>query len=435
MVANTSLRGNAATTSPVPAIVAVATPSAPDRPAEHDPAAPQRFAELLRQRRADAAPHPSPAPPAAPTAPSPHGDEADAKESPAPTEGAGASKGLRNGPARARAPIAKGATDTAVVENTSHAHEADARQDVDRVDPKSADAAAPAASGAAEPSTAPAQPVADASVCATGVDGRPSRPIEGEPDGEIPTDANRAADATRGALAPRAPDHPRGEAAVDVARASQPLETSRMQVSAAAADPTFRIALGAAEHVGGVRATEPHRDGTFDGLAAAGAIGAFARPAEPLALPTVPTVPTVLTLPTPIDAADFAAALGVKVSVLVHDGVQHAELHLNPAETGPVSIRIEVDGTAARVDFGADLAATRQAIERGLPELASALRDAGLTLAGGGVSQHAGGRAGDERAAAADTRRAIDVVAAPVPSATAARSARRVALGGIDLYA
>jgi hypothetical protein len=205
-----------------------------------------------------------------------------------------------------------------------------------------------------------------------------------------------------------------------------------MQVSAAAADPTFRIALGAAEHVGGVRATEPHRDGTFDGLAAAGAIGAFARPAEPLA-PT--TGPAVLTLPTPIDAADFAAALGVKVSVLAHDGVQHAELHLNPAETGPVSIRIEVDGTAARVDFGADLAATRQAIERGLPELASALRDAGLTLAGGGVSQHAGGRAGDERAATADTRRAIVAVAAPVPSATAARSARRVALGGIDLYA
>ncbi len=432
MVPNTSLRGNAATTSPVPPIVAVATPTAPDRPAEHDPAAPQRFAELLRQRRADAAPHPSPAPRAAPTAPPPRADEADAKESSAPTEGAGAPKGLRNGPARARAPNAKGATDEAGVENTAHPHEADARQDVDRTDPKSAQAGAPAASGAAEHGAATAQPAVDVSACAIGVDGRPSRAIEGEPDGELPTDANRAADATRGALAPRAPDRARGEAAVDVARASQPLETSRMQVSAAAADPTFRIALGAAEHVGGVRATEPHRDGTFDGLAAAGAIGAFARPAEPLALTTGPAV---LTLPTPIDAPDFAAALGVKVSVLAHDGVQHAELHLNPAETGPVSIRIEVDGTAARVDFGADLAATRQAIERGLPELASALRDAGLTLAGGGVSQHAGGRAGDERAATADTRRAIVAVAAPVPSATAARSARRVALGGIDLYA
>ena len=72
------------------------------------------------------------------------------------------------------------------------------------------------------------------------------------------------------------------------------------------------------------------------------------------------------------------------------DGVQHAELHLNPTEMGPVSIHISLDGSAARVDFGADVAATRQAIERGLPELASALRDAGFTLAGGGVAAHAG---------------------------------------------
>ncbi len=128
------------------------------------------------------------------------------------------------------------------------------------------------------------------------------------------------------------------------------------------------------------------RQGALDSLGAAGAIGALARPGEP---PATATAPTVLTLATPIDAPDFAASLGVQVSVLAHDGVQHAELHLNPAETGPVSIRIEVDGSAARVDFGADLAATRQAIERGLPELASALRDAGLTLTGGGVSQHA----------------------------------------------
>src|SRR6185436_20526917 len=77
---------------------------------------------------------------------------------------------------------------------------------------------------------------------------------------------------------------------------------------------------------------------------------------------------------------------------LAGNGVQRAELHLNPAEMGPVSVQIVVDGAHARVDFGADLAASRQAIENGLPELASALRDAGLTLTGGGVSQHARGQ-------------------------------------------
>jgi len=125
------------------------------------------------------------------------------------------------------------------------------------------------------------------------------------------------------------------------------------------------------------------------------------------------------------------------VSVLVQDGVQQAELHLNPAETGPVSIHITLDGTAARVDFGADVAATRAAIERGLPELASALRDAGFTLAGGGVSQHAGGRASDDNDARRSTARLEsggNPAATPI-AADSQRIVRTVAAGGIDLYA
>ncbi|HEY2190148.1 MAG TPA: flagellar hook-length control protein FliK [Caldimonas sp.] len=125
------------------------------------------------------------------------------------------------------------------------------------------------------------------------------------------------------------------------------------------------------------------------------------------------------------------------MSLLAKDGVQHAELHLNPAETGPVSIHIAVDGTAARIDFGADLAATRQAIERGLPELASALRDAGLTLAGGGVSQHAGSRqrSGDEAGAAIGGRNGSIAGSEAIGPTATARVAGRTAAGGVDLYA
>ena len=99
-----------------------------------------------------------------------------------------------------------------------------------------------------------------------------------------------------------------------------------------------------------------------------------------------------MVLSTPVASPDFQQALAVQVSVLARDGVQHAELHLHPADMGPVSVRIALEGTLARVEFGADMAATRQAIETGLPELASALRDAGLTLSGGGVSEHSRGR-------------------------------------------
>ena len=145
-----------------------------------------------------------------------------------------------------------------------------------------------------------------------------------------------------------------------------------------------------------------------------------------------------LSLPTPLDAPEFREALGVQVSLLARDGVQTAELHLNPAEMGPVSIQIVMDGTQARVDFGADAAATRAAIEAGMPELASALLEAGFTLAGGGVSQHAKGQ---NQAGAQDNSSLGNRNTAPTPahaaSGTAAPSIRRVQLraGGVDLFA
>ena len=86
-----------------------------------------------------------------------------------------------------------------------------------------------------------------------------------------------------------------------------------------------------------------------------------------------------------LDSAAFTPALATQVSWLVREGVQHARLSLNPAEMGPVTVQISLDGTQARVDFSADLAATRAAIESSLPALAAALHESGLKLAGGGV--------------------------------------------------
>ncbi len=140
-------------------------------------------------------------------------------------------------------------------------------------------------------------------------------------------------------------------------------------------------------------------------------------------------------LPTALASPEFAQALGVQMSVLASDGVQRAELQLNPAEMGPVSVQIVIEGTSARVDFGADLAATRHAIEASLPELAGALRDAGFTLTGGGVSQHSGGRNAPPDTAG-DTghghRRDADAGETP-PRAVPQR--RAIAAGGVDLYA
>ena len=147
--------------------------------------------------------------------------------------------------------------------------------------------------------------------------------------------------------------------------------------------------------------------------------------------------PLSLKLATPLASPEFAQALGVQMSVLASDGVQRAELQLNPAEMGPVSVQIVIDGTSARVDFGADLAATRRAIEAGLPELAGALRDAGFTLTGGGVSQHSGGRSGAPDTPGNTGRDSASHRSADAGSglAQAAPQRRAITAGGVDLYA
>lgn len=155
------------------------------------------------------------------------------------------------------------------------------------------------------------------------------------------------------------------------------------------------------------------------------------------ASPAVAEAPAAVALPVPLDSPDFAQAFGVQVSVLARDGVHEASLHLNPAEMGPVSVQIAMDGERAHIDFGAQAAATRAAIEASLPELAAALRDAGLTLSGGGVSQHTPGRGDAGRDGppdgAASTTREREASATGTTSRPAWRG--RVTAGGVDLYA
>jgi flagellar hook-length control protein FliK len=168
------------------------------------------------------------------------------------------------------------------------------------------------------------------------------------------------------------------------------------------------------------------------GFEATGAVAAPSADQRPIAEGGLASV----MLPVPLDSPDFAQAFGVQVSVLARDGVHEAELHLNPAEMGPVSVQIAMDGERARIDFGAQSAATRAAIEAGLPELAAALRDAGLTLSGGGVSQHTPGRGDADEGRFADSPapgRERTVAAAGTNSRPVWRG--RVSPGGVDLYA
>lgn len=87
----------------------------------------------------------------------------------------------------------------------------------------------------------------------------------------------------------------------------------------------------------------------------------------------------------PVHSPGFAPEMAARLSLAATEGVQQAQLHLNPAEMGPVQVQIVLDGQQAQVSFVAEQADTRAALEKSLPELAGALREQGLTLSGGGV--------------------------------------------------
>ena len=133
--------------------------------------------------------------------------------------------------------------------------------------------------------------------------------------------------------------------------------------------------------------------------------------------------------------------MAARLSVLAADGVQTAQLHLNPADMGPVMVQIVVEGQQARIEFQADQADTRAVLERSLPDLAAALRDSGLTLSGGGVFQQFAGQDQSGAQARSDgssaprrgsSRDVSDSLAAlPARVATVARQTQ----GVVDLYA
>ncbi len=208
-------------------------------------------------------------------------------------------------------------------------------------------------------------------------------------------------------------------------------------IHATATAPVSDAALNTLALLSGAVRPEPEpelRYGVSDFTpAAATAIGGAGPAALARSIDAAAPAAASAAVSTPLADPGFHEALGVQVSLLAKQGIQQAELRLNPAEMGPVSVQITMNGDQARVNFGADLAQTRQVIEAGWAELAASLREAGFTLSGGGVSQHARDRnSPDERPG-----RGADPLSAERDEVAAAAvvMARPRAGAALDLYA
>jgi flagellar hook-length control protein FliK len=225
------------------------------------------------------------------------------------------------------------------------------------------------------------------------------------------------------------------EAAAASAEADAPPQSHRDGGDALAALLPDGPAAGAAGSTGpqaALAAAAPALPATADALPPA---------LQPVSTPAAaPEAVPTQSMPMAPDTPDFAPALGAQVRLWVQDGVQQARLELTPRELGPVSVQISLDGQAARVDFAADLAATRQALEQALPDLAAALHAGGFTLSGGGVSQQGTpqGRQGGEPDSSAPGRDrghagdAVDTAALPTAAVAPVAVGRA---GLLDLFA
>jgi flagellar hook-length control protein FliK len=238
-----------------------------------------------------------------------------------------------------------------------------------------------------------------------------------------------------------APARGAGRAVADAGRAAEAPEAA----PAKAAKPELRAdkadARAAASEL--LQAADGHAAATQAPASPDTAAPSFAAAlAQALPTPAAPAggapVASEAAVRAPLHSPAFAPELGASISLLAVDGVQQAELQLNPADMGPVSVQIVVDGSQAQVSFHAAQAETRQALEQSLPELAAALQGQGLTLSGGGVFQqpardndhgrHASDAEGADRGAHAGAGRVDGAAAGP------ATAARRV-VGLLDTFA
>ncbi len=149
-----------------------------------------------------------------------------------------------------------------------------------------------------------------------------------------------------------------------------------------------------------------------------------------------PTAP-VITMQAPVQTPEFKEELATQVTILAREGIQEAVLELHPADMGPVSVHIALEGTQARVEFAVHSAVTKAILESGLADLASAMQNAGLTFAGADVSQ---GRSGARQESNRSQERGSESQPLPPPGASGSSAVtppRTISarLGGLDLYA
>jgi len=95
----------------------------------------------------------------------------------------------------------------------------------------------------------------------------------------------------------------------------------------------------------------------------------------------------VLAMQPGMQSEAWGRVLSSRVVWMAREGVQQAELRLNPANLGPVDVKLHMNNEQAHVTFVAQNAATRDALEQALPRLRESFQENGMDLANANVSE------------------------------------------------
>ncbi|MBN7795832.1 flagellar hook-length control protein FliK [Parahaliea mediterranea] len=144
-----------------------------------------------------------------------------------------------------------------------------------------------------------------------------------------------------------------------------------------------------------------------------------------------------MSLSAPVASPAWQQQLGQQLGSITQRGRHQVELHLNPADLGPLSVSLKVDDQGAQAQFLSAHATVRAAVEQAIPQLREALAEQGISLGETSVGEQqrqAGGEAGNgeqNRTAARDATAepAVDTASDDAPGAPL------MAGPGVDLYA
>ncbi len=112
---------------------------------------------------------------------------------------------------------------------------------------------------------------------------------------------------------------------------------------------------------------------------------------------SVSTQPLLAVQPS-LQSSAWNQVLSSRVVWMAREGVQEASLKLNPANLGPVEVKLNMHSDQANVLFISHNAATRDALEQALPRLREAFEQNGMQLADADVTGQESDQTDDEQA-------------------------------------